>query len=337
MGIYRFLMHRWERKLTLRDRNRRVFPYNWGLEWIGLPMDTGSDPVLAIKDYAEKAVLSSRRYFEPPPIQGVQYEGDRLIFDTPSPGPHEENLRVRVSLFPAAASRKAVIVVPQWNADSESHVGLCRILQRMGYTAARLTLPYHEGRKPRGMIRADLAVGPNIGRTLHANRQAVLEVRQLVRWLKNQGFEKIGIVGTSLGSCISYLCMTHDSDIDVGVFNHVSAFFADVVWTGLSTRYIRWTMENKIRLEDLRACWAPLSPWYYVDKFREDPRSHLLITAKYDLTFLPELSEKIFDRYRELDLEFHHTVLPCGHYTTAHFPHNYLDAWHVCRFLKKEL
>ena len=337
MGIYRILMHRWERNLTLRDQNRRIFPFSWGLEWIDLPADPEANAIQSFKAFSEEAIKTSDQFFKPPPIKGLKFDLNLLTFDTPSPGPHEENQTVRVRVFPAQGSHTAIIVVPQWNADSGSHIGLCEILQRLGYTAARLTLPYHEERNPAGIVRADLAVGPNIGRTLHANRQAVLEVRQLTGWLKAEGFEKVGIVGTSLGSCIAYLSMAHEPRIDAGVFNHVSAYFADVIWTGLSCRYIRWGLADRIVLEDLRDCWAPLSPWFFVEKFKENRRPHLLITAKYDLTFLPELSGKIFERYRSLGIPHKHTILPCGHYTTAHFPYKHLDAWLICRFLKKNL
>ncbi|MGW8180436.1 MAG: alpha/beta hydrolase family protein, partial [bacterium] len=216
-------------------------------------------------------------------------------------------------------------------------VGLCKIIQKLGMTAARVTLPYHEERCPGGHRRADYMVSPNIGRTIHAVRQAVLEVRQLVRWLRERRYRKIGLVGTSIGSCIGYLAFAHDTGIDTAVFNHVSAYFADVVWTGLSTRYVQWGLEGNIKLPGLRACWAPLSPWHYVEKLRENIRPHRLITAKYDLTFLPELGELLLERYRSLDLPCDLRHLPCGHYTTAHFPFKYLDGWYICRYLKSRL
>ena len=80
-------------------------------------------------------------------------------------------------------------------------------------------MPYHEQRLPPDMKRADYMVSPNIGRTVHATRQAVLEVRQLVTWLKEQGYERIAVVGTSIGSCVTYLAFVHDPSICTAVFN----------------------------------------------------------------------------------------------------------------------
>src|SRR6185503_14746465 len=125
--------------------------------------------------------------------------------------------------------RAAVVVLPQWNAQPDSHVEACRIFNGMGMTALRLTVPYHEARRPPELERADHLVSSNIGRSIQSMRQAVLDTRAAVRWLKEvEGFERIGILGTSIGSCISFLAFTHDMTIDVGVFNHVSGYVADV-------------------------------------------------------------------------------------------------------------
>lgn len=326
-------MHRWERRLTLRDRDRRILPFDWGFEWIDSGETRSPDELRA---YCRQMVEQSHSFFQPPPQTDFAVEGTGLTFSSPTPGPITENNLARCRLFPADG-QNAVIVVPQWNADGASHLSLCRILQRLGLTAIRLTLPYHEQRRPQGMRRADYMVSPNLGRTLHATRQAVLEVRQIVQWLKQKGHRKIGIMGTSIGSCVSYLAFVHDPDINTGVFNHVSSYFADVVWTGLSTRYVRWGLEGFIKRDLLREIWAPLSPAYFIRLLESNPKPHLLMTATHDLTFIPELSEKVFTSYRQLSLPVDRVDLPCGHYTTGRFPYKYLVGWHTCRYLQRHL
>ena len=122
-----------------------------------------------------------------------------------------------------------------------------------------------------------------------------------------------------------------------GCFDHVSSFFADVVWTGLSTRYVRWGLEGNVSLADLRECWSPISPWFFINRLKNCYRSHLMITAKYDLSFYPELSDKVFERYEAEKIPYQKVVLPCGHYTAALFPFKYLDGWHICRHLMSGL
>ena len=78
----------------------------------------------------------------------------------------------------------------------------------------------------------------NIGRTLDSVRQGVVDIRSCLDWLQQQGYQNLGVVGTSLGSCYAFIASAHDSRIRVAAFNHASTYFADVVWTGQSTRHI---------------------------------------------------------------------------------------------------
>lgn len=336
MNLYERLIYHRERKLTLRDTDRRILSFDWGLEWLGNGTP-GSNPLAYFKDYVSQALKDSESFFSAPRLRAATVNGDWLTFPTPTPSSVTDNNTVYCRLFPVPHSNKAVIVVPQWNANPTSHVALCRVLQGFGITAARLSLPYHEQRLPPGMKRADFMISPNIGRTLHATRQAVLEIRQLAEWLRGKGYMHIGVMGTSLGSCVTYLAFVHDPTIHTGVFNHVSSFFADVVWTGLSTRYVRWGLEPNVSLEDLRQCWGPISPWHFIPRLKHHPRPHLLIRAKYDLTFIPALTNKVFQQYQSHQIPFDHIDLACGHYTTATFPFKYIDGWHICRYLIRRL
>ncbi len=337
MEFYGRWIQSWERELTLKDRDREIYPFDWGLDWV---QDNGAavgSPLDRLKRCAAQALKASESFYAARLPEDWKLEGDLLTFRTPTPTPFPQNNTATCRIFKAEGSRTAVVVVPQWNADAKGHVGLCKLIKRLDMTAVRVTLPYHETRSPDGRRRADLMVSPNIGRTLHATRQAVLELRQVVHWLKSQGYERVGIMGTSLGSCVGYLAFTHEDEIDAGVFNHVSSYFADVIWSGLATRYILWGLEGHVRLPDLRRCWAPLSPWFFIERLIDCERPHLMITAKYDMTFLPEHTEQVFQRYTELGIPYERVDLPCGHYSTAHFPFSWLDGWHICRYLKRHL
>lgn len=336
------LMYAWEDHLSRRDRRRRVLPFAWGLEWLspeGNP-DRG-DALETILGWAEQALEHSDELFAVPPVGPFRRHGAKCSFPTPLPSGYPANdtayCRVWGPLPAGEAEGRAVIVIPQWNADAGSHIGLCRVLSRMGMTVIRLTLPYHEERRVDGLERAEYMVSANVGRTLHAVRQAVLEVRAVVDWLQSLGYRHIGVVGTSLGSCVAYLAFAHEPRLTAGVFNHVAAYFADVVWFGQATRYVRRALEPAIALPDLRRCWAILSPWYFIPRVCTSSRPHTLITAIYDRTFLPELAEAVFARYRECGCEPDVRRLPCGHYTTARFPFKYLDGWYIAHSLRNHL
>src|SRR5579859_6954449 len=160
-----------------------------------------------------------------------------LRFTSPERSPYPENDLVNARWYPApehkdpARPKQAIVVMPQWNADAFSHNSLCTIFNRMGISALRLSKPYHDIRRPTELERSDYAVSANIGRTLSACRQAVVDIRCCIDWLETQGYEQFGVLGTSLGSCYAFLASAHDRRLRVNVFNHASTAFGDVVWT----------------------------------------------------------------------------------------------------------
>ena len=72
-------------------------------------------------------------------------------------------------------------------------------------------------------------------------------------WLAGQGYESIGILGTSLGSCLSMLTAAHEPLIRAAALNHISPYFADVVWEGLSTTHVREGLDGQDRSRDAAA------------------------------------------------------------------------------------
>jgi alpha/beta hydrolase family protein len=245
---------------------------------------------------------------------------------------------VRARFFPSQTPRgrtRAVVVLPQWNAGADGHVGLCQLLNRFGISALRLTLPYHEERRPPELHRADYIVSSNIGRTMQVCRQAVLDARRAIAWLAREGYESIGILGTSLGSCLSMLTAAHEPLVKAAALNHISPYFADVVWEGLSTVHVRHGLEGHIELEQLRRLWLPISPFPYLDRVRD--KRILLVYARYDLTFPVRLSRMLVDEFRRREIEHDLHVLPCGHYSTGVTPFKWIDGITLCRFLSRSL
>src|SRR5688572_24047279 len=176
---------------------------------------------------------------------------------------------------------------------------------------------------PPELTRADYIVSSNIARTVQVCRQAVLDARRAIAWLASLGFERIGIVGTSLGSCLSLLTAAHEPLIRAQALNHVSPWFADVVWRGLSTRHVREGLNGHIDLERLRSAWRPISPFVYLDQVR-DTRT-LLVYAKYDLTFPVDLSRDLVAEFKKRGLPHQVSVLGCGHYSSGKAPFKFVD------------
>jgi hypothetical protein len=262
-----------------------------------------------------------------------------LRFTSPVRTPYPENDLVNARWYPAPASRQAgkprqaIIVMPQWNADAFSHNVLCALFNRFGISALRLSKPYHDIRRPAELERADYAVSSNLGRTIAACRQAVVDIRACLDWLQLQGYEQFGILGTSLGSCYAFIAAAMDPRLQVCAFNHASMTFGDVVWTGQSSRHIRAAFETVMTQEQLNGIWASISPVSFMDLFSAAPRRALAVHATYDLTFLRRYSLEVLENFRRYAVDFESRVLPCGHYTTGETPYKYMDGWFLGSFV----
>jgi len=340
------IFHAWERRLSEISTDRVVRPFDWGLDW--LPTDgpiSADGPAALLRAWVDRVMADTDAFFTAPPTNAYtltrrESGGDRwLTFPSAYETPHRENNTVYCRVIEPRGARPrrraAVLVMPQWNAGEGGHVGLSRLLAMSGLTALRLSLPYHDRRMPPELHRADYIVSSNVARTVQVCRQAVLDARRAIAWLATEGYDRIGILGTSLGSCLALLTTAHEPLVRAEALNHISPYFADVVWRGISTRHVRQGLDGHIELELLRDLWKPISPRWYLERVRN--RRTLLVYARYDLTFPVDLSEDLVDEFRALHVPHELAVLRCGHYTTGKTPFKFLDGWILARFLKNAL
>jgi hypothetical protein len=271
---------------------------------------------------------------------GELEEAEFLRFTSPVRTRYPENDLVNARWYPAPPAKQvgkpkqAIIVMPQWNADAFSHNALCTLFNRFGISALRLSKPYHDIRRPAELERSDYATSSNIGRTISACRQAVIDIRSCIDWLETQGYEQFGVLGTSLGSCYAFIAAAHDPRLQVCAFNHASTWFGDVVWTGQSTRHIRAAFEQAgLTREQVREVFTSISPMSYMDRFAANPKRALVVHATYDLTFLREFSLEVLSNFERHKVDYVSKVLPCGHYTTGETPYKYMDGWYLGSFI----
>ena len=329
--------HKRERHFAMLNDNRIVRPFEWGTEFI-TDNPNGSDPRELFSEYAKNTIANSDEFFFSPEI--IDYRlADKLTWTSGVETPSPENNSAFATWFPHETNkRSAVVVLPHWNAQAGTYFDLCKFFNKVGLSALRLTLPYHEERMPPELERADYLVAPNVGRTLQSLRQSVVDTRSAVRWLKQQGYEKVGVVGTSIGSCVGFFAFVHDMTIDAAVFNHVSGYPADIVWQGLSTYHVKLGIGDNLELDELREYWLPISPMAYMDKLASlPPRPQRYIYTLYDLSFPVDLSRDVIRELNRRKIKHSESAIPCGHYTLGTKPWVYLDGYKIISYLRKHL
>jgi len=340
-SLYARWMNRWEENLCFRATNRVVRPFEWGLDWAErwpaareIPR-AGLSPAEWLKALGRRAIERSEEFFGYQTPTDYKLRDGVLRFTSPVHTPYPENNFVHGQWFPAPKTHKAVLVLPHWNAPRDAHNALARVFQKFDTPALRLSLPYHDFRMPAELERADYAVSSNVGRTIDAMRQSVIDIRAAVDWLALQGAERIAIVGTSLGSCSAFLASAHDERLVVNAFNHCSTYFADVVWTGLSTIHVRQGLEGDVDLDTLRDIWLPNSRTAFFDKFAaRKKKSMFLRPLRHDVPLRP-LAPTIA---MAPNTAWTSKKLSClAAITPGRVPYKYLDGYHLVSFVLRNL
>ena len=314
-----------------------VRSFEWGLEHINGSVEH-ADPRAFVREYAREAIEKSGEWYAVEEVRDYRLDAENVLtFTSPLASAWPENNVVHAQFFQGKKIGPAVLVLPNWNAKWHGQVALCHWLQRMGIATLKMSLPYHDRRMAKGHERADQLVGPNIGLTLHANRQAVKDARACLTWLEEQGYERLGILGTSIGSSVGYITLVHDKRVRAGGFFHVSTYFGDVVSQGMTTNHVWEGLRREVNVEELREFWAPISPMPYVERGMGAGRNTFMVYGKYDPTFLPELTHEMLGSLRRNGAETRTLELPVGHYSLELAPFSYIAGYRMFTYFLEAL
>src|SRR5215467_15746564 len=339
MNWFEQRIRRYEHRRWTTDDNRMVRPFEWGLEHIGGNAKADDESARTfLHEYSAMAIEKSKEWYEPEPATDYKVEDESVLtFTSAIHSPHPENNKVHAQIYRGKKKQPAVLLLPNWNAKWHGQKGLCEWLQRLGITVLKMSMPYHDRRMARGHERADQLVGPNIGLTLAANRQAVKDARACLSWLEQRGYTRLGILGTSIGSSVGYITLVHEKRVRAGGFFHVSTYFADVVSQGMTTNHVWEALRHEVSVEELRRFWAPVSPMPYVERGMGARRSTFMVYGKYDPTFLPELTGRMLESLRRHGAETRTLELPVGHYSLELPPFSYIAGYRMITYFLEAL
>lgn len=240
-------------------------------------------------------------------------EGRALSFPSlhePLPGPFRrlhasayqslDRVPVRWVVHTDPRPRPTMVFVHGWmqpDSIAEELTLLPYLARRLDMNVARMTLPYHGPRRPRGsLVDGGLFWTADLPRTAEAIRQSVLDVRTLLAWFRAQGAGPVGLAGMSLGGMVAQA---------VACFDERPAFVVPIA----AHLDLAGVLEDAMVLEPMRMelrryGWGPAEVDEYIaslglkDLLPRVPRESVMFAAgRYDRFLSAHRVEAQWDRW----------------------------------------
>ena len=145
MALLERKIRRYEHMRWAQEPNRKTLPFAWGLEHIGGSANE-PDPRGYLDHFVEHTLAHSDEWYATGPATDYSLDDDVLTFTSAIESPWPENNLVHAQFFQARHTGPAVVVLAQWNSRWEEQTDVCRWLNKLGITAVKMSLPYHDRR-----------------------------------------------------------------------------------------------------------------------------------------------------------------------------------------------
>ena len=293
----------------------------------------------SIADFCTLADLAveNSTFFDEPDGQTLGFEREQnwVKFSSDIQSDIPENNVVWASVAESSSLEKALVVFHHWNASKRQHQ-IADFFSKRGVTVVEMAMPYHFQRSRPGSTHADYMLSSNIGRTVQSVRQAVVDGRKLIRWLKSEGYGEISVLGMSLGSWIAGLVAAHDNTVSKASLFLTAGSLADMVWTGRATLAIRQSLDDHVELADLRRAWGPINLENHADKLARSDLDIQVVLGKRDQVVTQDLSRQFLTSLKTAGANPDVLELNCGHYSLALPPHILFAGLRLNRWLKRD-
>jgi pimeloyl-ACP methyl ester carboxylesterase len=181
-------------------------------------------------------------------VQGppeVVRAGDRLEWRSPVETPFPENQTARARIFLGDQGFRAPTVIflhALMSANDRGYRRTAAQLNRRGWNAVLMHLPFHYSRVPRGYLNGALALTSNLPQNAETLRQAVIEVRQLMEFLRRNGCPGFGMIGTSFGGWVAALVSFMEKEFRFVTLLQPIADIEHAIWKNPAAFMIRKTL-----------------------------------------------------------------------------------------------
>ncbi|KIQ78544.1 hypothetical protein RW25_27840 [Bacillus sp. L_1B0_8] len=177
-----------------------------------------------------------------------------------------------------------VIFVHGWRMETNERVKKIfhKDILKLGWNMYYFTLPYHFDREPIGShYSGEYMVSANIERTIKSTKQAVVDLRTLIHWIKTNKKGPVILIGISLGGFITNLTATVECEIDI----LASIFYANKlsysIWNTSPGKFIKEDLEHHgVTYDKLIEYWKITEPSQALPQVNK--KNILLICGKYD-------------------------------------------------------
>jgi pimeloyl-ACP methyl ester carboxylesterase len=296
-----------------------------------------SPDLISLQKWSVEQTKKSSSFYEAPKTKVILKNGI-LKFKSPIISPYTENNTAYAQYFKSSKpSKSAVIILGHWNSEKKTYNQLANFYRLGGISAVRLSLPYHDERRPTDMPIATPMLSADLNQTIESMQQATLETKILVNWLEIKGYKKIGIVGASLGSSVALLAAAHDKRIKATVLYLSAADTAELIWRSTATEHLRKSFDTSLSLEDLSQAWSCISPANYLHQLaRKDFAAHLA-WGRFDSVCPVDLTQRMLTQLRKHNVPITDVSYPCGHNTLGIAPFIHMAGLQGLAFMQKRL
>lgn len=131
--------------------------------------------------------------------------------------------------------------------------------KRYGLNLLMPVLPLHGPRRA-GLRSGDHFLDGDFRNLLHAECQALWDLRRHLAWLRAHGAQQIGVIGFSLGAYNAALLAQHDNALDFVIAGIPVADLSSALWPSLPANHRAHLAERGDDAQLLRDVLAPVSP-----------------------------------------------------------------------------
>jgi hypothetical protein len=175
---------------------------------------------------------------------------------------YAKNRQVEVRLVRAQRSREWLIC-PHGLGMGRSWLDLrvmgATWMHRRGVNLAFPVLPLH-GPRAIGLSSGAGFLTGDVSNSLHALTQTAWDLRRLIAWLRDEGAERIALVGMSLGGYTTALVASLEAELDCAIAGMPPTEFGELTCYHASPRALALAEEAQITPERISAALTPVTP-----------------------------------------------------------------------------